>query len=55
MIYPKPLEELILYFKKLPGVGEKSAERLALAVIEFTEEDNKNFSKTILNAKRKTC
>lgn len=53
MIYPKPLEELILYFKKLPGVGEKSAERLALAVIEFTEEDNKNFSKTILNAKEK--
>ncbi|MDD2409418.1 MAG: recombination mediator RecR [Bacilli bacterium] len=47
MIYPKPLEELILYFKKLPGVGEKSAERLALSVVNFTNEDNERFSNAI--------
>lgn len=47
MIYPKPLEELILYFKKLPGVGEKSAERLALSVVNFTNEDNEKFSNAI--------
>lgn len=47
MIYPKPLEELILYFKKLPGIGEKSAERLAISVVNFTNEDNENFSNAI--------
>ncbi len=49
MIYPKSLEELILYFKKLPGIGEKNAERLALAVVNFTNEENENFSKAIKN------
>lgn len=52
MIYPKPLEELILYFKKLPGIGEKSAERLALSVVNFNEEDNKNFSQAILTVNK---
>ena len=47
MIYPKPLEELILYFKKLPGIGEKSAERLALSVVNFTNEDSERFSNAI--------
>ncbi len=47
MIYPKPLEELILYFKKLPGVGEKSAERLALSVVNFSSEDVEGFSESI--------
>ena len=53
MIYPKSLEELILYFKKLPGVGEKSAERLALSIVNFTKEDNEGFSKAIVNVQKK--
>ena len=44
MIYPKVLEELIEYFKKLPGIGEKSAERLALSIIDTDEETIKSFS-----------
>ena len=52
MIYPKILEELIEYFKKLPGIGEKSAERLALSILESTEEDIKMFSKTMIDAKK---
>ena len=28
MIYPKLLQNLIDYLKKLPGIGEKSAERM---------------------------
>ena len=52
MIYPKILEELIEYFKKLPGIGEKSAERLALSIIEAQEEDIKMFSKTMIDAKK---
>ena len=47
MIYPKSLEELILYFQKLPGVGEKSAERYALAVVNFNQEDTEGFSKAV--------
>jgi len=53
MIYPKSLEELILYFKKLPGVGEKSAERLALSVVNFSEEDVSGFSKAVVNVRKK--
>ena len=53
MIYPKILEELIEYLKKLPGVGEKSAERLALSIIDSKEEEVKLFSQTMLEAKKK--
>jgi recombination protein RecR len=52
MIYPKILEELIEYFKKLPGIGEKSAERLALSIIDSTEEEIKSFSTTMISAKK---
>lgn len=52
MIYPKVLEELIEYFKKLPGIGEKSAERLALSIIDSSDEDIKMFSKTMIEAKK---
>lgn len=57
MIYPKVLENLIEYFKKLPGIGEKTAERLALSVIEFTEEDVESFAAAMVDAKTKlhTC
>ncbi|MDE5538956.1 MAG: recombination mediator RecR [Bacilli bacterium] len=52
MGYPQDLEKLISYFKKLPGVGEKSAERYALATIEYNTEDTEAFSEAILNAKK---
>ena len=45
MIYPKELEELIEYFKKLPGIGEKSAERLAISLLDFSEDDINLFTK----------
>ena len=41
MIYPKALEEVIEYYKRLPGIGEKSAERLALASIEIDDDNTK--------------
>ncbi len=43
MIYPESLEKLINYYKKLPGIGEKNAERLALATLNFKEEDLDKF------------
>lgn len=51
MIYPKKLENLIESFKKLPTIGEKSAERLALATLEMSTEDVDNFSKNLIYAK----
>lgn len=51
MKYPADLERLISYYKKLPGIGEKSAERLAIATLEFKEEEIKEFSETLVNAK----
>ena len=38
MNYPQTLRNLIECFKKLPGIGEKTAERLALASLEFDQE-----------------
>lgn len=52
MIYPKELEELIEYFKKLPGIGEKSAERLAISLLDFTEEDISLFTKCMIDGKK---
>lgn len=51
MGYPHDLENLISYFKKLPGVGEKSAERYALATIEYSKEEIAEFSEALTKAK----
>ena len=51
-MYPKTLSDLIESFKLLPGIGEKSAERLAFAVLRFSEEDCEKFSKNIENSKK---
>ncbi len=51
MNFPIDLEKLINYYKKLPGIGERSAERLAIATIEFNNEEIEEFSKTLINAK----
>ena len=39
MLYPEALSNAIQSFKKLPGIGEKSAERYALSLLELSEED----------------
>ena len=53
MIYPDSLLQLINYYKKLPGIGEKGAERMALATLKYTDEEVENFSKSLLEAKTK--
>ena len=52
MIYPKFLEDLINDFKKYPTIGEKSAERLALATLDLKDEEIYNFSQNLINAKK---
>ena len=53
MKYPKSLDELIESFKLLPGIGEKNAERLSFAVLQFSEENANKFSDSIKNVKNK--
>ena len=52
MLYPKDLERLISYYQKLPGVGPKSAERLALATIEFQDAEIEDYSDALKQAKK---
>jgi recombination protein RecR len=49
--YIPPLENLIDQFQKLPGVGRKSATRLAFKLLEFPEEKAREFAEAIINAK----
>jgi len=55
--YVLPLQRLIEQFRSLPGIGGKTAVRLAFAVLDFSEEKAKEFSEAIINAKQniKTC
>lgn len=49
----EPVEKLVEQFRHLPGVGYKSAVRMAFSVIDMSEEDAKEFASAILNAKEK--
>ena len=51
MAYPTALSDLINYFRKLPGIGEKSAERMALSLLELTGEDVGNFAASMVDSK----
>jgi recombination protein RecR len=53
MEYPTSLKDLIESLKKLPTIGEKSAERLAFAILSMDEEDANLFSKSIVDVKSK--
>lgn len=52
-----PLERLVEQFRKLPGIGKKTAVRLAFSVLEFTEEEADAFADALREAKRsvKNC
>lgn len=52
-MYPNSLKNLVEAFKMLPGIGEKTAERMAFFMIELEEESVNFFSESILNAKHK--
>lgn len=52
MIYPKLLQGLIDYLKKLPGVGEKSAERMALSLINMDASEISDFSNILILSKK---
>lgn len=53
MNYPTTIKNLIECFKKLPGIGEKTAERLALATLTMDDDITNLFSKSLKDIKIK--
>ncbi|MBW2174479.1 MAG: recombination protein RecR, partial [Deltaproteobacteria bacterium] len=51
--YPQSLVSLIKHLSKLPGIGEKTAARLALYILRSSDEDAKALSRNILEVKEK--
>ncbi|GAE37257.1 recombination mediator RecR [Halalkalibacter akibai] len=52
MQYPEPIAKLMEGFMKLPGIGPKTASRLAFYVLNMKEDDVLDFAKALVNAKR---
>jgi recombination protein RecR len=50
----EPLQRLILQFSKLPGIGAKTAQRLAFHVIGMSDEEVASFADDLRYAKRST-
>ena len=55
--FPAPLQNLADCFARLPGIGGKTAQRLAFHVLEMPMEEAQGFADAILEAKRRvhTC
>lgn len=52
MHYPEPISKLIDSFTKLPGIGPKTAARLAFHVLTMKEDTVLSFAKALVDAKR---
>lgn len=48
-----PLTELISQFERLPGIGKKTAQRLAYSILEQPPEYAEKFAKALIDAKKK--
>ena len=54
--FPAPLEKLVEQFARLPGIGGKSAQRLAFFILGLPEAEAQEFADAIVDAKRSiTC
>ena len=54
--FPAPLEKLVEQFARLPGIGGKSAQRLAFHILDLPEGEAQEFAQAILDAKHNvTC
>ena len=49
----EPLSRLIAEFKRLPGIGQKSAQRMAFYVLRADRDDAERLSQAILDVKDK--
>ena len=50
--YPRPLNKLINELSKLPGIGGKTAQRLAFHILGLTESEAASLAEAIVNAKK---
>ena len=48
-MYPDSIKYLVESFKYLPGIGEKTAERLAFSVLDLEDEQIEMFSSSLVN------
>ena len=54
--FPAPLEKLVEQFASLPGIGGKSAQRLAFHILSLSEQEAQEFADAIISAKKNvTC
>ena len=53
MKYPQTIQNLIECYRKLPGIGEKTAERFALATLNLDQSVIDLFSESLINSKTK--
>ncbi|WP_338217447.1 recombination mediator RecR [Lacticaseibacillus salsurivasis] len=53
MQYPAPIEKLIASYMKLPGIGSKTATRLAFYTIDMNKDDVEAFATSLTDAKSK--
>lgn len=55
--YPEPVSRLIAELKELPGIGAKSAQRIAFHILRASEEDAHHLARAIIDVKEKivTC
>ena len=51
--YIEPIAKLINQFARLPGVGQKTAQRYALRVVDMSEEEVRAFANALVEAKTK--
>ena len=52
-LYPAPFERLVEQLGKLPGIGSKSAQRMAFYFLRMGDREAEEFAETILEAKRR--
>ena len=52
MQYPEPIARLMDSYMKLPGIGAKTAARLAFFSMEMPEEEVMNFANALISCKR---
>src|ERR1700730_1179524 len=54
MDYPAPLARLVDELRRLPGVGPKSAQRIAFYLLKVPKEDAIRLARTIVDVKEQT-
>ena len=53
MKFPEPLQKLITFLRKFPGVGRRTAERFAFQILSWSDEEISNFASHLSTLKEK--